>query len=134
LGGVDGDISIESASGHSHGVTTQRAAPLANTQGFPYSMPPGSMDFIKRARTVFDIEIDALRQTRARLDDNFSAAVELIVSTLRNKGTVIVTGVGKSGNVGHKISATFRSTGTSSVVLDAFNALHGDLGLVHDGD
>jgi arabinose-5-phosphate isomerase len=92
------------------------------------------MDFIKRARTVFDIEIDALRQTRARLDDNFSAAVELIVSTLRNKGTVIVTGVGKSGNVGHKISATFRSTGTSSVVLDAVNALHGDLGLVHDGD
>jgi len=92
------------------------------------------MDYVKRAKTIFDIEIDALRQTRARLDESFSAAVDLIVKALRNKGKVIVTGVGKSGNIGHKIAATLTSTGTTSVVLDAVNALHGDLGLIGDGD
>ena len=92
------------------------------------------MDYVKHARIVFDIEIDALRQTRARLNGGFSAAVGLITETLRSKGKVIVTGVGKSGNIAHKIAATFSSTGTTSVVLDAVNALHGDLGVVSDGD
>ncbi|MCG3146611.1 MAG: Arabinose 5-phosphate isomerase KdsD [Verrucomicrobiae bacterium] len=92
------------------------------------------MNFVIHAKKVFDIEIDALRRTRARLDKNFTAAVELITTTLRNRGKVIVTGVGKSGNLGHKIAATFSSTGTPSVVLDTVNALHGDLGIVRDGD
>ena len=92
------------------------------------------MDYVKRAKTIFDIEIDALRQTRAQLDESFSTGVDLIVKALRSKGKVIVTGVGKSGNIGHKIAATLTSTGTTSVVLDAVNALHGDLGLIGDGD
>ena len=92
------------------------------------------MDYTQHARAVFEIEIDALRQTRARLDGAFSAAVELIAITLSHKGKVIVTGIGKSGNIAHKIAATFTSTGTTSVVLDAVNALHGDLGVVNDGD
>jgi len=92
------------------------------------------MDYVKHARTVFDIEIDALRQTRARLDGGFSMAVELISAALQNKGKIIVVGVGKSGNIAHKIAATLSSTGTTSVVLDAVNALHGDLGVVSDGD
>jgi arabinose-5-phosphate isomerase len=92
------------------------------------------MDYVKRAKTIFDIEIDALRQTRARLDESFVAAVNLVVESLRNKGKVVVTGIGKSGNVGQKIAATLTSTGTTSVVLDAVNALHGDLGLIGDGD
>jgi arabinose-5-phosphate isomerase len=92
------------------------------------------MDYVKRARTIFDIEIDALRQTRARLDENFSTAVDLIAKALRNKGKLIVTGIGKSGNIGQKIAATLTSTGTTSVLLDAVNALHGDLGLIGDGD
>ncbi len=46
----------------------------------------------------------------------------------------MVTGVGKSGNIGHKIAATLTSTGTTSVVLDSTNALHGDLGVISDGD
>ena len=108
---------------------------LANTTGFAYArVRKGSMDYIQHARTVFDIEIDALRQTRARLDGDFSAAVDLIAAALSNKGKVIVTGIGKSGNIAHKIAATFTSTGTTSVVLDAVNALHGDLGVVNDGD
>ena len=93
-----------------------------------------STNHLKRARTVFDLEIDALRRTRRSLDRNFSAAVDLIVKTLRNKGKVVVTGVGKSGNIGHKIAATFTSTGTTSVVLDSTDAMHGDLGILCDGD
>ena len=56
--------------------------------GFPllFGLSLAPMDYVKRARIVFDIEIDALRQTRARLDGNFSAAVELIVESLRNRG------------------------------------------------
>ena len=92
------------------------------------------MSHVKLARTIFDIEIDGLRQTRARLDASFSMAVDVIVRALRAKGKIIVTGVGKSGNIGHKIAATLTSTGTPSVVLDAANALHGDLGLIADGD
>jgi arabinose-5-phosphate isomerase len=92
------------------------------------------VNYVNRARTVFDIEIDALRRTRARLDAGLTVAVDAIVETLRYRGKVIVTGVGKSGNLAHKIAATFTSTGTTSVVLDAVNALHGDLGIVSDGD
>jgi arabinose-5-phosphate isomerase len=92
------------------------------------------MDHIKRARKVFDIEIDALRRTRARLDSDFTAAVDLIVETLRRRGKIIVTGVGKSGNIGQKIAATLTSTGSTSMVLNSVDALHGDLGIVNDGD
>lgn len=92
------------------------------------------MNHVKRARQVFDIELDAMRQTRSRLNADFTAAVDLVVASVRNRGKVIVTGVGKSGNLAHKIAATFTSTGTTGVVLDAVNALHGDLGLISDGD
>src|SRR5260370_5040756 len=86
------------------------------------------------ARKVFDIELAALRAVRAQLDHAFDAAVELIVETLRRRGKIIVVGIGKSGNVGQKISATLTSTGSTSVVLHSVDALHGDLGIVNDGD
>ena len=92
------------------------------------------MDYAKRARTIFDIEIDALKQTRAQLGGDFCAAVDLLVRVLRNKGKVVVVGVGKSGNIGQKIAATLTSTGTTSVVLNSVDALHGDLGVINDGD
>jgi len=92
------------------------------------------MNHITRAKAVFDAEIAGLRATRARLDDQFVAAVELVVRCLRNRGKLIVTGIGKSGNLAHKIAATLTSTGATSVVLDSVNALHGDLGLLSDGD
>ncbi|NQU12057.1 SIS domain-containing protein, partial [bacterium] len=92
------------------------------------------MNHLSRARAVFDIELDALRRTRAQLDRRFTAAVNLIVGALRSKGKVVVTGIGKSGNIGQKIAATLNSTGTTSVVLNAADALHGDLGVISDGD
>jgi len=92
------------------------------------------MSYVQLAKTVFDIEIDGLRQTRARLDTDFSRAVEAIVKCLRNRGKIVVTGVGKSGNIGHKVAATLTSTGSTSVVLNLVDALHGDLGVINDGD
>jgi len=83
---------------------------------------------------VFDLELAALKAVRAQLDSSFSEAVELVVQTLRQRGKLIVVGIGKSGNVGHKISATLTSTGSTSVILNSVDALHGDLGLVNDGD
>lgn len=94
----------------------------------------GCADHLAVAREVFDIEVAALRAARAQLDARFGHAVELLVSTLRNRGKIIVVGVGKSGNVGLKIAATLTSTGSTSVVLSPVDALHGDLGIVNDGD
>jgi len=83
---------------------------------------------------VFDIELAALRAVRAQLDGAFTKAVELIIETLRARGKIIVVGVGKSGNIGQKIAATLTSTCSTSVVLSSVDALHGDLGIVNDGD
>ncbi|HWD20300.1 MAG TPA: KpsF/GutQ family sugar-phosphate isomerase [Verrucomicrobiae bacterium] len=92
------------------------------------------MKHLARAREVFDIELAAVRAVRRRLDETFSAAVDLIVETLRQRGKIIVVGIGKSGNVGQKIAATLTSTGSTAVVLHSVDALHGDLGVVADGD
>jgi arabinose-5-phosphate isomerase len=89
---------------------------------------------LAQARKVFDIEIAALKAARAQLDGAFDRAVELVVETLRQRGKIVVVGIGKSGNVGQKISATLTSTGSASVVLNSVDALHGDLGIVNDGD
>jgi arabinose-5-phosphate isomerase len=92
------------------------------------------MNHLAQARKVFDIELAALTAVRAQLDGAFARAVELIVETLQAHGKVIVVGIGKSGHVGHKISATLTSTGSTSIVLNSVDALHGDLGIVSDGD
>jgi arabinose-5-phosphate isomerase len=92
------------------------------------------MSHLARARNVFDIELGALRAVRAQLDGSFDLAVERIVETLRQRGKIVVVGVGKSGNIGQKIAATLTSTGSTSVVLNSVDALHGDLGIVNDGD
>jgi arabinose-5-phosphate isomerase len=92
------------------------------------------MSHLPQARRVFDIELSALRAVRARLDDSFDRAVELVVETLRHRGKLVVVGIGKSGNIGAKLAATLTSTGSTSVVLSSVDALHGDLGIVNDGD
>jgi arabinose-5-phosphate isomerase len=92
------------------------------------------MSHLRRAREVFDVELAALKSVRGLLDRTFDQAVELAVDTLRRRGKIIVVGIGKSGNIGRKIAATLTSTGSTSVVLDGVDALHGDLGIVNDGD
>ena len=92
------------------------------------------MKHLVQARKVFDIELAALKAVRAQLDKSFERAVEMIAEALAQRGKIVVVGIGKSGNVGQKIAATLTSTGSTSVVLNSVDALHGDLGIVNDGD
>jgi arabinose-5-phosphate isomerase len=89
---------------------------------------------LNHARKVFDIELAALKAVRAQLNQSFDRAVELIVAVLQQRGKIVIVGIGKSGNIGQKIAATLTSTGSTSVVLNSVDALHGDLGIVNDGD
>jgi arabinose-5-phosphate isomerase len=92
------------------------------------------MSYLAQAREVFDVELAALKAVRAQIDGSFDQAVDLIVETLRERGKLVVVGIGKSGIIGHKIAATLTSTGATSVVLNSVDAMHGDLGIVNDGD
>lgn len=92
------------------------------------------MSHLARAREVFEVELAALKAVRSQLDRAFDRAVDLAVETLNRRAKIVVVGIGKSGNIGQKIAATLTSTGSTSVVLNSVDALHGDLGIVNDGD
>ncbi len=83
------------------------------------------------ARRVLKIEAQAIQDVFARLDATFEKAVDILFAC---KGRVVVTGMGKSGLIGRKISATLSSTGTPSFFLHPADALHGDLGMLARGD
>ena len=95
---------------------------------------PAPASHLARAREVFDIELAAVKAVRGQLDASFGRAVELIVETLRQRGKIVVVGIGKSGHIGRKIAATLTSTGSTAIVLNSVDALHGDIGVVNDGD
>src|SRR3989338_3348603 len=86
---------------------------------------------IKRAKEVFRLEAKAVSALAKKLDDNFVKAVEAISNC---RGRVVVTGMGKAGIIGQKISATLASTGTPSLWLHSAEAIHGDLGRVRKED
>jgi arabinose-5-phosphate isomerase len=92
------------------------------------------MSHLAKAREVFDIELAALKSVRAQLDQSFDAAVETVMEALKQRGKIVIVGIGKSGNVGAKIAATLTSTGSTAVVLNSVDALHGDVGIIADGD
>ncbi len=89
------------------------------------------MNTIESGRNIVRLEIDALEQVLKNLDGQFDAAVRLIHNC---RGRVIVTGVGKAGIIGQKISATLASTATPSYWMHAVEARHGDLGRVMPED
>jgi len=86
---------------------------------------------LKLAREVLQIEAQGILDLIERIGPEFEKAVELI---LNSKGRVILTGIGKSGIVGRKITATLNSTGTPSLFLHPVEAAHGDLGVVTRDD
>lgn len=90
-----------------------------------------SSEILDTAREVLATEAEGITRLIDRLDHNFEAAVELILSS---PGKVIATGIGKSGIVARKIMATMNSTGTTAIFLHPVEALHGDLGMVNAGD
>lgn len=90
-----------------------------------------STDYLASARHTLKLEIEALQEILAQLDQDFIAACELILNC---QGRIIVTGMGKSGHIGHKIAATLASTGTPSFFMHPGEASHGDLGMVTRSD
>ncbi len=86
---------------------------------------------ISSAQRTIAIETQAIQGLNEQIDRSFAEAVDTIY---RSAGRVIVTGIGKSANIGHKIVATLNSTGTPAVFMHAADALHGDLGIVQKND
>ena len=86
---------------------------------------------VSTAKRVLKIEAEGLLYLSQKIGKSFDQAVKLI---LKSSGKVVVTGMGKSGLIGHKISATLSSTGTPSLFLSPAEALHGDMGRVTKGD
>lgn len=87
--------------------------------------------FIDTARQVIADEAKALDAMADALDERFAQAVDLILNAT---GRVIVSGIGKSGHIGHKIAATLASTGTPAYFVHPAEASHGDLGMLAKGD
>ena len=83
------------------------------------------------AQKVLRLEAEAILDLIPRIDADFDAAVEMI---LQCQGRVVMTGMGKSGIIARKISATLASTGTPSFYLHPAEGIHGDLGMVTTGD
>jgi arabinose-5-phosphate isomerase len=88
-------------------------------------------EIIRFATQIIDNEANAISSLKARLDDDFAEVVELI---LENKGNLVFSGIGKSAIIAQKIVATMNSTGTTAVFMHAADAIHGDLGIVREGD
>lgn len=88
-------------------------------------------DYLTNARSVFDVEIEALQSVRESLDGAFVQAAETILDC---RGKVIVTGLGKSGAIARKFAATLSSTGTPAVFLHLAEGIHGDLGVIDSND
>lgn len=95
---------------------------------------PETADFVPRARDVIDLEIRGLARVRDGLGECFNAAVRTMLAALDAGGKIVVTGVGKNLPIGEKISATLASTGATSVFLNPVQAMHGDLGILAQGD
>ena len=88
-------------------------------------------NYIASARRTFKIESDAIKSLSKQLDTNFTSLCDQVRF---NDGKFIIMGVGKSGHIGQKISATLSSTGTGSIFIHPTEAAHGDMGLIEKND
>lgn len=100
---------------------------LPVTQSFPFS----HFEQLRQGRAIVRHEADALLGLASRLDGGFCDAVGMLCEC---RGSVVVTGIGKAGLIGQKIAATLSSTGTRAHFLHPVEAVHGDLGRLHDQD
>lgn len=89
------------------------------------------INVIRRAKEVLDIEAGAIKGLKRRIGRNFEKALQVILKT---KGRIVVSGMGKTGIIAQKFSATLASTGTPSLFLHTAEAIHGDLGKVTADD
>ncbi len=94
-------------------------------------MKQTNQEIVLLAKNVINTESKALDKLQAQIGEDFVKAIELIHSC---SGHVIVIGMGKSGHIGHKISATLASTGTPAFSVHPGEASHGDLGMITKSD
>jgi arabinose-5-phosphate isomerase len=94
-------------------------------------MPAHNAQTLQLARETLDIEAAALLGLKAKLDERFLKAVDMMLGV---QGRVVVTGMGKSGHIGRKIAATLASTGTPAMFVHPGEASHGDLGMIKTVD
>lgn len=90
------------------------------------------MDHIQNAKLTFELEIQALENLKDSIGDDFKKACDIILNN--KQGRVIITGMGKSGQIGKKIAATLASTGTPAFFVHPGEAGHGDFGMITDKD
>lgn len=101
------------------------------TRGQPIDKASRHADLLARGRAVVEAEATALGVLAEHLDESFAEAACLIIDTGRR---VVVTGMGKSGHIGRKISATLAATGTNAIFVHPAEAAHGDLGMMTADD
>jgi arabinose-5-phosphate isomerase len=92
------------------------------------------MDIIAKARQVLKIEIEGIQAISKQLDDTFIQLVEWSCVALQNNGKLVLSGIGKSGQIAQKLASTLSSTGSRAMFLHPVEALHGDLGIIHRED
>jgi arabinose-5-phosphate isomerase len=93
-----------------------------------------SGDSASIARQVIQIEIEGLKCLGDSLGDEFNDVISDLLRCFSDGGKVVLSGIGKSGNISQKIAATLTSTGSPAVVLNSVDALHGDLGIIQPND
>lgn len=89
------------------------------------------MNYSDRAKHIFSEEIGELQRLAASIDSTFDEVVRVLYTC---KGKIVVMGIGKTGIIGHKMAASFASTGTPSIFVNAAEAMHGDLGMIAADD
>lgn len=87
--------------------------------------------YAKRAKEIFNEEIRELEKLKNNIDFTFNQVVEVLY---RCQGKVVMMGIGKTGIIAHKMAASFASTGTPSIFVNAAEAVHGDLGMLNAND
>ena len=88
-------------------------------------------EIIELASQIIENEANAIIGLRSRIDDNFQNVVKTM---LECNGNLVFSGIGKSAIIAQKIVATMNSTGTTAVFMHAADAIHGDLGIIREGD
>lgn len=101
------------------------------THATPSVVTPSKATLIHAGKRTVDMELRAIEKLLDRIDERFVKACELMLACC---GRTIVTGMGKSGHIGHKIAATLASTGTPAFFVHPAEAVHGDLGMITRND
>ena len=90
--------------------------------------------YLNKANAVINTEVEGLNALSKQLDQSFVDMVDICLKALKQGGKLAISGIGKSGHIGHKIAATLTSTGSPAVPMNPVEAVHGDLGLLTEND